>query len=110
MTPLPGSNDQAVTETVSPLPADAPWVVMKFGGTSVARAEGWRNIRALAASRRAQGARVLLVVSALAGVTDALEGLCAETDAEHPRERGRGHRRAPPRAGRTRWISRCPRT
>ena len=70
-----------MTETVSPLPADAPWVVMKFGGTSVARAEGWRNIRALAASRRAQGARVLLVVSALAGVTDALKGLCAETDA-----------------------------
>ncbi len=54
---------------------------MKFGGTSVARVEGWRNIRELAASRRAEGARVLLVVSALAGVTDALKSLCAETDA-----------------------------
>ena len=63
------------------LPADAPWIVMKFGGTSVATLPRWQNIRELVASRRAEGARVLVVVSALTGVTDALKQLCAEGDA-----------------------------
>lgn len=63
-----------------PLPADAPWIVMKFGGTSVATLPRWQNIRELAASRRAEGARVLVVVSALSGITDALKQLCAEGD------------------------------
>ncbi|HET6912448.1 MAG TPA: aspartate kinase, partial [Rhodanobacteraceae bacterium] len=49
---------------------------MKFGGTSVATAERWRTILELAAARRAEGARVLVVVSALSGVTDALKALC----------------------------------
>jgi diaminopimelate decarboxylase/aspartate kinase len=61
----------------APLPPDAPWIVLKFGGTSVATAERWRTILELAAARRAEGARVLLVVSALSGVTDALKALCA---------------------------------
>lgn len=60
-----------------PLASDAPWVVLKFGGTSVATLERWRTILELAAARRAQGARVLVVVSALSGITDALKGLCA---------------------------------
>ncbi|HET6631356.1 MAG TPA: bifunctional aspartate kinase/diaminopimelate decarboxylase [Rhodanobacteraceae bacterium] len=49
---------------------------MKFGGSSVASAEAWDSIRALVAARRAEGARVLVVVSALAGITDALRALC----------------------------------
>ncbi|HET9835231.1 MAG TPA: aspartate kinase, partial [Rhodanobacteraceae bacterium] len=49
---------------------------MKFGGTSVATPERWRTILELAAARRAEGARVLVVVSALSGVTDALKALC----------------------------------
>ena len=53
---------------------------MKFGGTSVATLPRWQNIRELAASRRAEGARVLVVVSALSGITDALKQLCAEGD------------------------------
>ncbi|HJU07890.1 MAG TPA: hypothetical protein VJ727_05340, partial [Rhodanobacteraceae bacterium] len=61
----------------APLPPDAPWIVLKFGGTSVAAAERWRTIQQLVAARRAEGARVLVVVSALAGVTDALKALCA---------------------------------
>jgi len=65
----------------APLAADAPWIVMKFGGTSVATLPRWQNIRELAASRRAGGARVLVVVSALTGITDALKQLCAEGDA-----------------------------
>jgi bifunctional diaminopimelate decarboxylase / aspartate kinase len=51
---------------------------MKFGGTSVATLPRWQNIRELVASRRAEGARVLVVVSALTGITDALKQLCGE--------------------------------
>jgi len=61
----------------APLPPEAPWIVLKFGGTSVASVERWRTILELAGARRAEGARVLVVVSALAGVTDALKALCA---------------------------------
>ncbi|MEO8999627.1 MAG: bifunctional aspartate kinase/diaminopimelate decarboxylase, partial [Rhodanobacter sp.] len=63
-----------------PLPADAPWIVMKFGGTSVATLPRWQNILELVASRRAEGARVLVVVSALSGITDALKKMCKEGD------------------------------
>lgn len=66
----------------APLPADAPWIVMKFGGTSVAALPRWQNIRELVAGRHAEGARVLVVVSALSGITDALKKLCAEADAD----------------------------
>ncbi|MGH8191725.1 MAG: hypothetical protein ACREP2_09795, partial [Rhodanobacteraceae bacterium] len=61
----------------APLAADAPWVVLKFGGTSVATVERWRTILRLAVTRRDEGMRVLVVVSALSGVTDALKALCA---------------------------------
>ncbi|HEY0198684.1 MAG TPA: bifunctional aspartate kinase/diaminopimelate decarboxylase [Rhodanobacter sp.] len=73
----------------SPLAADALWVVMKFGGTSVATLPRWQNIRELVASRRAEGARVLVVVSALTGVTDALKQLCAMGDADKRGEAAR---------------------
>ncbi|HEV2679981.1 MAG TPA: hypothetical protein VGV14_05740, partial [Rhodanobacter sp.] len=51
---------------------------MKFGGTSVATLPRWQNIRELVASRRAEGARVLVVVSALTGITDSLKQLCVQ--------------------------------
>lgn len=57
-----------------------PWVVMKFGGTSVATADRWASILALARGHREQGMRVVVVVSALSGVTDCLKRLCAEPD------------------------------
>ncbi|MCE5232947.1 MAG: bifunctional aspartate kinase/diaminopimelate decarboxylase [Mizugakiibacter sp.] len=66
----------------APLPSAAPWIVVKFGGTSVATREHWETILRLAASRRAEGARVVVVVSALSGVTDALKALCALPPAE----------------------------
>ncbi len=48
-----------------------PWRVMKFGGTSVADAARLRGVADLAAEARA-GARVCLVASAAAGITDLL--------------------------------------
>lgn len=51
--------------------ANRPWVVLKYGGTSVATADGWRaiaaRVRALRPTRR-----VWVVASALGGVTDRL--------------------------------------
>ncbi|MCF7222416.1 bifunctional aspartate kinase/diaminopimelate decarboxylase [Marilutibacter chinensis] len=54
------------------------WVVLKFGGTSVSRRNRWDTIGTLAAKRMAEdGARVLVVVSALSGVTNELTAICA---------------------------------
>ena len=49
-----------------------PWVVLKFGGTSVATAARWKVIVTLARKRVAEGFRPLVVVSALSGVTNLL--------------------------------------
>ena len=60
-----------------PVPAFAhDWIVLKFGGTSVSRKSRWDTIGALM-RRRAdeEGARVLVVVSALSGVTNALQAM-----------------------------------
>lgn len=52
--------------------ADSPWVVMKFGGTSVARAENWESIERLLRERLSDGERPFICLSALAGVSNAL--------------------------------------
>jgi bifunctional diaminopimelate decarboxylase / aspartate kinase len=51
------------------------WVVLKFGGTSVSSLANWRNIAQIARARLASGARVLIVHSAVTGITDKLEKL-----------------------------------
>ncbi|HEX7720306.1 MAG TPA: aspartate kinase, partial [Woeseiaceae bacterium] len=51
---------------------ESPWVVMKFGGTSVSTAENWRTIAALVRNRQAQGLRPVVVHSAMRGVSNAL--------------------------------------
>jgi diaminopimelate decarboxylase/aspartate kinase len=51
------------------------WVVLKFGGTSVSSLANWRNIAQITRSRLAEGARVLIVHSAVTGTTDKLEKL-----------------------------------
>ncbi|MEP7313049.1 MAG: bifunctional aspartate kinase/diaminopimelate decarboxylase [Pseudomonadota bacterium] len=53
----------------------AAWIVLKFGGTSVSTLPNWRNIAAVVAKRRAEGAHVLVVHSAVSGITDRLERL-----------------------------------
>ncbi|MFZ9708803.1 MAG: bifunctional aspartate kinase/diaminopimelate decarboxylase [Steroidobacteraceae bacterium] len=66
--------------------SELPWVVLKFGGTSVSSVARWLTIAATLNERRAEGFRVLLVHSALSGVTDRLEhALAASSDEERLR-------------------------
>jgi bifunctional diaminopimelate decarboxylase / aspartate kinase len=51
------------------------WIVLKFGGTSVSSLSNWGNIARVARERRGTGARLLIVHSAISGVTDHLERL-----------------------------------
>ena len=51
------------------------WLVLKFGGTSVSGRTQWEAIANLAEQRLDEGNRVVLVCSAVAGVTDALQDL-----------------------------------
>jgi bifunctional diaminopimelate decarboxylase / aspartate kinase len=69
-------------ETHSADPRHAgPWVVLKFGGTSVSRRHRWDTIGRLAKQRADEGdahavaTRVLVVVSALSGVTNELQAI-----------------------------------
>ncbi|UXI67280.1 bifunctional aspartate kinase/diaminopimelate decarboxylase [Tahibacter amnicola] len=82
---------------VAPAPlAQAGWVVVKFGGTSVSTRPRWDTIRRIAADWHARGKRVLIIVSALSGITDKLKSIaesrgdvskrvavCAEIHARH---------------------------
>ena len=57
--------------------APADWIVLKFGGTSVSRRTRWDTIGRLMRERReGDKARVLVVVSALSGVTNELQAIC----------------------------------
>src|SRR5690606_39937604 len=73
--------------TTTSMPTTPPpdrWIVLKFGGTSVSRRHRWDTIGRLAKRRADEsGARVLVVVSALSGVTNELQAI-----AEGARERG----------------------
>ncbi|MBC7988006.1 MAG: bifunctional aspartate kinase/diaminopimelate decarboxylase [Luteimonas sp.] len=52
------------------------WIVLKFGGTSVSRRHRWDTIGRLARQRaQDDDARVLVVVSALSGVTNELQAI-----------------------------------
>ena len=64
------------------MPSIAPteWIVLKFGGTSVSRRERWDTIGALARRRSGEGARVLVVVSAVGGVTNELQAIADGDD------------------------------
>jgi len=64
-----GSVAEQSVETPYP---DSPWVVMKFGGRSVATAENWAKIAGLVQARLDEGVVPVIVHSALAGVSNAL--------------------------------------
>jgi bifunctional diaminopimelate decarboxylase / aspartate kinase len=55
--------------------SSASWIVLKFGGTSVSSLKNWQNIAQVVRARARSGARVLIVHSALSGITDRLERL-----------------------------------
>ncbi len=59
-----------------------PWVVMKFGGTSVSSVARWQTIIAQAERGRSEGYKVLVVVSALSGITNLLTALAESSS--HP--------------------------
>ena len=54
---------------------DRPWIVCKFGGTSVSTRARWDTIFDVVRTHRDDGARPFLVCSALSGVSDQLETL-----------------------------------
>src|ERR1051325_243193 len=53
-------------------------IVQKYGGTSVGNTERIRNVASRVAKYRSQGDQVLVVVSAMSGVTDNLIKLAKE--------------------------------
>ncbi|MGA3157509.1 MAG: aspartate kinase, partial [Steroidobacteraceae bacterium] len=53
--------------------AESPWIVLKFGGTSVSTLANWQNIARVVRKRLAESERVLIVHSAVSGITDRLE-------------------------------------
>ncbi|WP_460834351.1 bifunctional aspartate kinase/diaminopimelate decarboxylase [Lysobacter humi (ex Lee et al. 2017)] len=64
------------------------WVVLKFGGTSVSRRTRWDTIGRIAVKRLGEeGARVLVVVSALSGVTNELQAIAQAGDTPDARAR-----------------------
>ena len=71
-------------------PADvaaSPWVVMKFGGTSVSSVENWETIARLVQARLAAGLKPVIVHSALATVSNRLQqALEAAVDGDYEQE------------------------
>ena len=53
----------------------SPWVVLKFGGSSVATADNWHRIAGLVRNRLDAGLRPVIVHSALAGISNLLVAL-----------------------------------
>ena len=73
--------------------AKSPWVVMKFGGSSVASAENWKTIASLLRNRLQDGFQPVVVHSALEGVSNALEGLLISAVTDDPSDALQGIRR-----------------
>jgi diaminopimelate decarboxylase/aspartate kinase len=66
-------------EIDTPFP-ESQWVVLKFGGRSVATAENWARIAAILRARLDEGLRPVVCHSALAGVSNALIDLLATAE------------------------------
>lgn len=76
------------------------WVVLKFGGTSVASRAAWETIAGVVRGRLEEGLRPVVVCSALAGVSDALDALLEAA------VRGEGRRALPAIAARHEALAR----
>ena len=64
------------------MPARENWVVLKFGGTSVASVDRWQTIADAIERCAADGERVMVVCSALSGVSNLLQALIDAIGAE----------------------------
>ena len=64
--------------------SQSPWVVMKFGGSSVSSAANWKTICELLRCRLDEGLRPVVVHSALEGVSNALEQVLSSAIADDP--------------------------
>lgn len=65
----------------------SPWVVLKFGGTSVSSAESWERIAKTTRERLSEGLRPLVVCSALSQISNRLEqALASALEGETPNE------------------------
>ena len=62
------------------------WVVMKFGGTSVASVDRWNTIAAQAQRSIDAGERPVVVCSALSGVSDRIEAIIAAIPNGHAQD------------------------
>ncbi|MEZ5454565.1 MAG: bifunctional aspartate kinase/diaminopimelate decarboxylase [Lysobacteraceae bacterium] len=74
----------ALTATNPAASTRSAWSVLKFGGTSVSKRSRWDTIGRLALARRDESGPVLVVVSAVSGVTNALLAIieAAQRDAD----------------------------
>mgnify|MGYP001403051807 CR=1 FL=1 len=70
--------DTFPTRPPAPSLREAPWIVLKFGGTSVSSVSNWKNVAGVVRARLAEGLRPVVVHSALSGITDRLEQLLAK--------------------------------
>jgi len=70
----------------SPSASNRPWSVLKFGGTSVSSSQYWQTISVQVQHAVESGRHVLVVVSALSGVTDLLGRLASEAGKENRQE------------------------
>ncbi|HJL15867.1 MAG TPA: bifunctional aspartate kinase/diaminopimelate decarboxylase [Sandaracinaceae bacterium LLY-WYZ-13_1] len=61
--------------------SNTDWVVLKFGGTSVASFERWKTIASVLRERIEEGLTPLVVCSALSGISNLLERLLADAEA-----------------------------
>jgi diaminopimelate decarboxylase/aspartate kinase len=68
------------------IPVADRWLVLKFGGTSVCGKPQWERIASLAQRRLEKGYRVVLVCSAVSGVTDSLQHLADHAGASNEDE------------------------
>ncbi|MGB7215039.1 MAG: bifunctional aspartate kinase/diaminopimelate decarboxylase [Gammaproteobacteria bacterium] len=73
----------SVQSVETPYP-DSPWVVMKFGGRSVATAENWKKIEGLIRARLDEGVSPVIVHSALVGVSNGLIDLLETAERGEP--------------------------
>ncbi len=74
-----GWRDPPTQDTLEPAwpggDMNPPWVVLKFGGTSVTTVQNWERIESVLRERLDEGVQPVVVCSALSRVSDALERL-----------------------------------